>query len=161
LVVLIVLGSAAWSTADAWPHYRLYMNALGGAARAGFYFPQDEFYDAYMRDAINEIARRAQPGARVASELPTLSAYYAQQTNRGDLNCLDLSDSNDLQKLAPNDFLIDGRGRTYFSNQAMLLRLRKTSHPAFTIAVGTIAAADVYVMDQNALDALRGVSRQR
>jgi len=160
-LVTVVIGSAVWSTAGAWPHYRLYMNAVAGGARAGSYFPQDEFYDAYMRDVIDEIAKRAHSGARVASELPALSAYYAQQANRSDLNCLDLSDSNDLQKLTPDDFLIDGRGRTYLSNQAMLLRLRQASRPAFTISVGKTAAADVYVMDQDALDALRGVSRQQ
>lgn len=160
-LAVLVIFSATWSTASAWPHYRLHMNAIGGADRAGFYFPQDEFYDGYMRDTINEIAKRALPGARVASELPALSAYYAQQTRRADLICLDLSVASDLQKLRPNDFVIDGRGRTYFSNQAMLLRVRQASRPAFTIKVGTTVAADVYVMDQNALDALRGnVSRE-
>ena len=160
VLAMTVIISALWSTADAWPHYRLHMNALGGAGSAGFYFPQDEFYDAYMRDALNEIARRARPGARVASELPTVSVYYAQQANRSDLICLNLSDPNDLQKLTSDDFVIDGQGRTYFSNQAMLLRLRKVSRPAFTISVGATPAADVYVMDQNALEALRGTAQR-
>ena len=113
-----------------------------------------------MRDALNEIARRARPGARVASELPTVSVYYAQQANRSDLICLNLSDPNDLQKLTSDDFVIDGQGRTYFSNQAILLRLRKASRPAFTISVGATPAADVYVMDQNALEALRGTAQR-
>ena len=152
----LVIASALWSSATAMPHYRLYMNLLGGAAHAGEYFPQDEFYDAYMQDALTEIAKRASQGARVASELPTVAAYYAQRVNRADLVCVELSDPAELGKLTPGDFVIDGRGRTYLSNQAMLLRLRQASRPAFSIAVGTTPAADVYVLDQKSLAALRG-----
>ncbi|HVS20490.1 MAG TPA: glycosyltransferase family 39 protein [Pyrinomonadaceae bacterium] len=153
----LVVISVLWSAASAAPHYRLYMNALGGGSgRAGSYFPQDEFYDAYVRDAMIEIEKRAQPGTRVASEAPTVAAYYARQANRSDLDCLELSDPEAVQKLAPGDFLIDGRGRTYSSNQAMLSRLRQASRPAFSIAVGTTPAAEVYVLDQKALDALPG-----
>jgi hypothetical protein len=152
----LVIASTLWSTASAMPHYRLYMNALGGSAHAGQYFPQDEFYDAYTQDSLTEIARRTSPGTRVASELPTVAAYYAQQANRPDLVCVELSDAAELAKLALGDFVIDGRGRTYVSNQAMLSRLRRASRPAFTIAVGTIPAADVYILDQKSLAALRG-----
>jgi len=152
----LVIASALWSSATAMPHYRLYMNLLGGAAHAGEYFPQDEFYDAYMQDALTEIAKRASPGARVASELPTVAAYYAQRVNRADLVCVELSDPAELGKLTPGDFVIDGRGRTYLSNQAMLLRLRQASRPAFSLAVGATPAADVYVLDQKSLGALIG-----
>jgi predicted membrane-bound dolichyl-phosphate-mannose-protein mannosyltransferase len=152
----LVIVSALWSSATAMPHYRLYMNMLGGSARAGLYFPQDEFYDAYMKDAMSEIAKHAGRGTHVASELPTVAAYYAQRVSRTDLVCVELSDATELAKLMPGDFVIDGRGRTYFSNQAMLLRLRQASRPAFSIAVGTTPAADVYVLDQKSLAALRG-----
>jgi hypothetical protein len=152
----LVIVSAVWSSASAMPHYRLYMNVLGGSARAGQYFPQDEFYDAYIQDAMSEIAKHAGPGTRVASELPTVAAYYAQRVSRADLVCVELSDTAELEKLTPGDFVIDGRGRTYFSNQAMLQRLRQASRPAFNIGVGTTPAADVYVLDQKSLGALRG-----
>lgn len=153
----LVIISAFWSAASAAPHYRLYMSPLGGgAAAAGFYFPQDEFYDAYGRDVMAEIARRAPPGARVASELPTVAAFYAQQAARPDLICVELSDPAELEKLTPGDFVIDARGRTYFSNQAMLTRLRQASRPAFTVAVGAVPAADVYVLDLKSLAALKG-----
>ena len=152
----LVIVSAVWSSASAMPHYRLYMNLLGGSAHAGQYFPQDEFYEAYMQDALSEIAKRAAPGSRVASEVPTVAAFYAQRANRADLVCVELSDPAELGKLAPGDFIVDGRGRTYFSNQAILLRLRQASRPAFSVAVGITPAADVYVLDQKSLGALRG-----
>jgi hypothetical protein len=58
--------------------------------------------------------------------------------------------------LTPGDFVIDARGRTYFTNQAMLTRLRGAGQPAFTIALGATPAANVYFLDQKSLDALRG-----
>ncbi len=153
----LVIISAFWSAVRAAPHYRLYMSVLGGGpTKAGAYFPQDEFYDAYMRDAMAEIARRAPPNTRVISEIPIVAAYYAQRANRPDLICLDLSEPRDREQLTPEDFLIDARGRTYLNNQVMLARLRLASQPAFTIAVGATPAAYVYVLDKKALAALRG-----
>jgi predicted membrane-bound dolichyl-phosphate-mannose-protein mannosyltransferase len=152
----LVIISAFWTSLRAAPHYRLYVNALGGGPQAaGYYFPQDEFYDAYMRDVMSEIAKHARPGARVAGELPAVAAYYAERAGRPDLVCVEMSDPAELEKLAPGDFLIDARGRTYLSNQAMLSRLRLGSKPAFTIALGTTPAAYVYVLDQKSLAALR------
>ncbi len=153
----LVIISAFWSAARAAPHYRLYMSVLGGGpAKAGVYFPQDEFYDAYMQDAMIEIARRARPNARVASELPSVATYYAKRANRPDLVCITLSDSEELDKLVIGDFMIDARGRTYLNNQTRLARLRQTSQPVLTIAVGPVPAAYIYVLDQKSLAALRG-----
>src|SRR5256714_4137686 len=155
--VSILIISTMWSAAGAAPHFRLYMNSLGGgAAHAGAYFPQDEFYDAYMMDTMNEIAKRARPAARVGTEIPILADYYASRAHREDLSSSQFFAASDLEKFSPGDFLIDARGRTYFSNQAMLVRLRSASKPAFTISVGNTPAADVYVLDQRSLAALRG-----
>ena len=67
-----------------------------------------------------------------------------------------LKETIELLDPQPGDFVIDGRGRTYFGNQAMLMRLRQASRPAFSIPVGNVRAADVYVLDQKSLSALRG-----
>jgi predicted membrane-bound dolichyl-phosphate-mannose-protein mannosyltransferase len=54
-IVSLAIISTLWSAASAEPHFRLYVNSVsGGQARAGAYFPQDEFYDAYMQDAMKE-----------------------------------------------------------------------------------------------------------
>jgi predicted membrane-bound dolichyl-phosphate-mannose-protein mannosyltransferase len=156
-LVSLVIISTMWSAASASPHFRLYMNSIsGGSAKAGVYFPQDEFYDAYMLDALKEIATRARPNARVGTEIPLLADYYAKRAGRADLTCSQFFATDDLNKFVAGDFLIDARGRTYFSNQAMLERLRQKSKPAFTVSVGTTPAADVYVLDEAALAALRG-----
>ncbi len=153
VIPLIVIFASIWSAVQAAPHYRLYSNPV---AAGRMLFPQDELYDAYMQDTMTEIAKRAAPNARVAGEIPNTAAYYAQRANRPDLNSLELSDPDALKQLQPGDFVIDARGRTYFSNQAMLARLRNASQPAFNVSVGQTRAADVYLLDQKALAALRG-----
>jgi predicted membrane-bound dolichyl-phosphate-mannose-protein mannosyltransferase len=152
-IPLVVILASFWAAVNAAPHYRLYSNLLFGGKML---FPQDDLYDAYMQSTMLEIAKRAAPSTRVASELQNVAQYYASRANRSDLACLELSDTDELKQLQPGDFVIDARGRTYYSNQAMLMRLRLGSKPAFTISVGQQPAADIYVMDQKSLAALRG-----
>jgi hypothetical protein len=158
LAMLVILVSA-WGSASAAPYYRLYTNVIGGGShRAGYYFPQDEFYDAYMREVMAEIARRAKAGARVASETPGLAAYYAEQANRPDLICVSLSDPTALKEFVEGDFVIAARGRRYFSNDALLSVLRQSTSPAFRVSLGGVPAAEVYVLDQASLKILQDTS---
>jgi hypothetical protein len=152
----IVILFSIWSAVSAAPHYRFHVNGLSGrSVSGGDMFPQDEFYEAYMQEVLAEIAKRAQPGARVANETPTVGTYYANRAGRPDLISVELSDPEEIAKLQPGDFVIDARGRTYYSNQSMLKRLRDV-RPAFTVSVGEVPAASVYVLDQKSLAALRG-----
>ena len=153
VVLLSVLAAAS-----AVPHFRLYTNALGGgAANAGAYFTQDEFYDSQVRQVMNQIAQRAGPRTSVASETPTVCAYYASQANRPDLACVSLSDSTATRKLGEGDFVIAARGRHYFSNDAVLSKLRQSSAPAFNVTLGNVPAADVYILDQASTAGLKTV----
>jgi hypothetical protein len=156
LPAIVVLFSI-WSAVTAAPHYRFHLNALAGrAVSRGEMFPQDEFYDAYMQQVMAEIAKRARPGARVANETPSVATYYAKRAGRLDLICVELSDPAEIEQLQPGDFVIDARGRTYYSNQAMLTRLRQAAQPTFAVSVGDVPAANVYTLDQKSLEALRG-----
>lgn len=154
-IAMIVVAAGFKAAVDAAAHYRLYTNALGGGvAKQGYYFPHDEFYDASMRDAIFEIAKRAKPGARVASESISLASYYAQRANRPDLVCVLLSDTNALQQLSEGDFVIDAPGRRYFSNELVTSALKHSSSPAFTLSLGPAPSASVYQLDQRSLAAV-------
>ena len=154
LALLVVLTSLK-AAADSSPHFRLYTNPLGGGvAKEGYYFPHDEFYDASMRDVMFEIAKRARPGARVASESPTLASYYAQRASRPDLVCVFLSDPNALKQLSEGDFIIDARGRRYFSNELVTSALRQSSTPAFHVFLGPLPSASVYILDKNSQQAV-------
>ncbi len=151
LVVLMSLRAAA----DATPHFRLYTNALGGGwANAGYFFPHDEFYDASIRDAVFEIAKLAKPDTKIASESPSVATYYAQRANRPDLVCVSLSDPEVLKRLSEGDFIIDARGRRYFSNELVLTRLREVAPPTFQLSLGKVHSASVYALDQKSRDVI-------
>jgi hypothetical protein len=157
IVVLLFSFSAAIRSS---PHFRLYTNALGGGlARAGFYFPHDEFYDASVRDAVYEIAKRAPAGSHIASETPTLSTYYAQRAGRTDLSSVWLSDPTALEQLHEGDFVIIARGRRYFSNEPIINTLQPLT-PAFHLSLGQVPSASVYVLDKNSLPAINAAARQ-
>ena len=161
LALFVVAGSLS-ASAKAAPHFRFYTNALGGGdTRTGYYFPHDEFYDSSIREVMIEIARRAAPGARVASETPVLTSYYAQRANRPDLVCVLLSDPNALQQLHEGDFVIDARGRRYFSNESVVSALQQSAAPAFSVSLGNVASASVYVLDKKSLEAIIEAARRQ
>ena len=144
-LALIIIAASVISSVNAAPHFRLFMNSIGGGTSwAGYYFPHDEFYDASMREAITEIARRAHPGARVASESPSLAAYYAERESRSDLVTISLSEPDAVKQLAAGDYIIIARGRRYFSNDSIITTLRDHSTPVVELNLGPVPSAKIY-----------------
>ncbi|MEP6743593.1 MAG: glycosyltransferase family 39 protein [bacterium] len=159
LVALVIIGSVR-AAASVAPHFRLFTNALGGGvAGAGYYFPHDEFYDASVRSVMFEIAKRAKPGVHVASEVPIVAAFYAQRAGRADLVCVSLSDPNALKQLKEGDFVIDARGRRYFSNEAVLNVLSRSATPTFQTTLGPALSASVYQLDKNSQETVVETAR--
>src|SRR5215207_4056968 len=149
LAVLVITASVV-NSIQAAPHFRLFINSLGGGTTwAGYYFPHDEFYDASMRDVMTEITSRARPGARVASESPSLASYYAERESRPDLVCVSLSDPEALKQLGVGDFVVIARGRRYFSNDALTSALRDNAVPVAELKLGVVPSVKIYQMDQN------------
>ena len=143
LAVIVIVASVI-NSVQAAPHFRLFTNSIGGGtAWAGYYFPHDEFYDASMREVITEIAHRARPGARVASESPSLATYYAEREKRPDLICLSLSDPEAVKQLNAGDFIIVARGRRYFSNDAIIKSLNNYT-PIAEFKLGVVPSAKLY-----------------
>jgi hypothetical protein len=154
LAALVVLVSLVASM-NAKPHFRLYTNSFGGgSARAGYYFPHDEFYDASLRDVMFEIARQAKPGTQVASESHSVAGYYAERIGRKDLVCVSLSDPGALRQLRTGDFIIDARGRRYFSNDELLSKLHHSVTPVFTHSLAGVPSVNVYRVDATLLEIL-------
>ncbi|MDT4968361.1 MAG: Dolichyl-phosphate-mannose-protein mannosyltransferase [Acidobacteriota bacterium] len=143
------------ASASASPFYRLYTNVIGGGTeRAGSYFPHDEFYDARIREAVSDIASRAGPGARVASETPGLVTYYGQLDGRNDLVAISLSDKEATSQLEPGDFVMVARGRRYLSNDAFVARLEAIAQPIARLSLGDVPAVEIFLMDEKSLDAV-------
>jgi len=161
VLTLVVIAFAFKAVGDAAPHFRLYTNAFGGGpTKQGYFFPHDEFYDASMRDAIFEIAKRAKPGARVASESTSLATYYAMRANRTDLVPVVLSDPNALKELSEGDFVIVAPGRRYFSNELVTSALKQSSTPAFRLSLKSVPSAAVYQLDQRSVEAVADAARR-
>ena len=157
----IVIAGSIIAVAIAAPHFRLYTNELGGGrANQGYYFPHDEFYDASVRDVVSEISKRARPGARVASETPGLAAYYAGRFNRPDLVFVSISDPAALSQLSEGDFVVDARGRRYFSNEMIVSALQQAGSPTFTVSLGSVPSASIYWLDQKTQQAVAQTARQ-
>jgi hypothetical protein len=158
LLFCIVVGQSYNASVKAAPHYRLYTNAPGGGiARAGTYFPHDEFYDASMGDIASAVARLAPTGARVASETPELLTYYLRRAGREDLRSVSLSDRAALREFGAGDLVVVARGRRYFSNEEITARLSATSQPAAAVSLGDVPAARVYALDAASAAALAAV----
>ena len=104
-----------------------------------------------MREAVTDIANRAQPGAHVASESPSLASHYAQQVGRPDLVCVSLSDPAAVNQLRPGDYIIVARGRRYFSNDALITTLRTNATPTAELSLGTVPSVKIYQLDENSL----------
>ena len=146
LAVIVIVASVI-NSVQAAPHFRLFTNSIGGGtAWAGYYFPHDEFYDASMRDVMTEIANRARPGARVASESPSLASYYAEREKRPDLICVSLSDPDALKQLNSGDFIIVARGRRYFSNDALITTLNNHT-PLAEFKLGVVPSTKLYELN--------------
>ncbi len=155
-LVSIVLILSLVASLRAAPYYRLYNNLPGGGrAHAGEFFPHDDFYDASMRDAAFEIARRAAPNARVASESPRLLLHYAALAGRTDLRAVSLSDPAARSEMEAGDYVIAARGRRYFSNDAILRRLQATSAPVVELSLGDIPSAKIFQLDAASTNIVR------
>jgi hypothetical protein len=161
-LAVVAISCSVIDAVQAAPHFRLFTNSLGGGVgQAGNYFPHDEFYDASMRDTINEIGSRARPSARVASESPLLASYYAQRENHGDLVCVSLSDPDGLKQLGVGDFVIVARGRRYFSNDHLISSLASTVKPDFQMFLGSVPSVDVYVVTEASLETIKNAAQLR
>ncbi|MFN2493538.1 MAG: phospholipid carrier-dependent glycosyltransferase [Pyrinomonadaceae bacterium] len=155
-IALIIVVSSGAAAVKSSPHFRLYTNVLGaGGGKQGYYFPHDEFYDASMREVMFEIARRAKPEAKVASESTSLASYYARRANRPDLVSVFLSDPNAVDQLNEGDFVIDARGRRYFSNESVISALNQSNTPTFRTSLGSTPSASVYLLDKNSVEIVR------
>ena len=75
----------------------------------------------------NRIVMSPMTRSRAIDNIPNelMATYYAQRANRPDLVCVSLSDPEVLKQLTEGDFIIDARGRRYFSNELVLTRLPK------------------------------------
>ena len=76
---------------------------------------------------------------------------------RRDLICISLSDPDAVKNLTEGDFIVNAHGRHYFSNDEVLAVLHQTSQPLFKVSVGSIPAADVYLVNPPIVAAIKNI----
>jgi hypothetical protein len=140
---LIVVMLAANVVAAA-PHYALAQNSVGAWIGApGSLFPDDEFYDAGVREAVAMIASAAEPGAVLCSEAPAVVAAYLGLDDRSDIASCSLV--RDGLPMRPVDtWVIVQDGHTYFENAATVENLRRRLRPAADVRIGGGSALSVF-----------------
>src|SRR6267143_2107979 len=115
VVVLLVGGEARAALAHA-PHYRLYINAFGGGdGNVDWFFPHCDYYDLGFREAMQQIAARAEPSAEVATEIDWPAGLYAERFGRPDLRQTLVRRGRACRSAQPC-YVVVQIGRLYFLN---------------------------------------------
>jgi hypothetical protein len=144
IIVAAVLDPLSALVSSA-PFYSLHQNAVAARFFApGSLFPDDEFYDAGVREAVMDIARSAAPGAVILSDATRVVRVYLERAGRTDLQAQSLSRTPLASVHAPEVFVLAQDAHTYRENQATLQRIRAASTPLRAYHVGGAVAVQVF-----------------
>jgi 4-amino-4-deoxy-L-arabinose transferase-like glycosyltransferase len=122
LLVTATEASAAVSHA---PHYRLFINALGGGdARVTWFFPHCDLFDAGFREAMAAVAARAEPNAEICTETEWPARYYADVAGRADLATSSITEARGCKSAQPCYVIVEP-GRRYWHNEHALDQLAR------------------------------------
>lgn len=135
-----------WVTWKSAPHYSLYLNPLG-LGRVAYFFPHDEFYDAGLREAVQQIAAQAPQHSFIGGETPSVFHYYFRRFGRPDLRYFNLSDPPEKNHNVTGAYVVVQDGRRYFENVAFIDALEARARPILTIQLDGATAAMVYKVD--------------
>lgn len=117
VAVLLLPGAEAAAAIAHAPHYRLYISPLGGGeARVQWYFPHCDYFDAGFREAVEYVARHAEQGAELSTEIDWPAKLYAQMAGRSDLRQT-LVRRGQTCRSGHVCYVIVQAGRLYFLNQ--------------------------------------------
>jgi hypothetical protein len=128
----------------AYPFPSLYQNALGARiAPPGYFFPDDEFNDSGVREAVDAIARTARPGAVIASDATGVVSAYLARSGRTDVHSVSLAHDG-LPLRAVETWAIVQDGHVYFESEALVAQLRARMPPWLEIRIGPALAVQVF-----------------
>src|SRR5262249_20211284 len=125
------------------PFPSLFRNAIGERiAPAGATFPE-ETYDHGVREAVDAIARVAEPHAVVVSDAPAVVAYYVAHSGRTDLRVRSLS-ADGLPPDSGSTFVIVQTEHLTFENRDLVSHLEHAVTPWQRFFAGDAPAAQVF-----------------
>jgi hypothetical protein len=150
IAAAVLVAALAVNAGAAAPHYALAQNVIGRwLGPPGSLFPDDEFYDAGVREAVGIIATAARPGAVLCSEVPAVVAEYLARQGRADVRPCSLT-GDGLPMRSRDTWVIVQEAHTYFENAAMVEQLRRRLQPFADIRVGGASALSVFHLENGA-----------
>jgi len=123
------------------PFPSLFRNALGERV-AGTMFPEEN-YDYGVREAVEAIARVAEPDASIVSDAPAVVAYYVAHSGRTDLRVRSLS-ADGLPQDRRSTFVIVQAEHLTFENRDLVSHLQLTVAPWQQFHAGDVRAIQVF-----------------
>lgn len=142
-MVALFLIAPFWVTWRSAPYYSLYLNHFG-RGRVAYFFPHDEFYDAGLRETIQQIAAQAPRGAYVGGETPSVFRYYFRRFRRPDLRYFNLTEPFEKNNGTSDSYVVVQDGRRYFENISVIDSLESRAKPILKISIQGATAARVY-----------------
>ena len=140
----LTVGGMVTTVAAASPYLGLAQNAVGQAiSTPGSLFPNDEVYDAGMREAVNWIAPRAARGASIASDAPGVVGEYLRRAGRSDIEARSLS-MRGLAQPPRETWLLAQDSHTCFESQAVLQQVAGRQQPVFVHRAGGATTVRVF-----------------
>ena len=137
------LFSMALACFQSLPYYSLFVNRIGGGmAKAGSYFPHDEFYDAGVREAVAYVAKSSPDFSAIYSDADDLIRYYTRRFGRPDLLPATLCKGD--PKASPTNYILVQDGRRYFENSELIDMIEQTYAPEKEVRVDGIPAVRIY-----------------
>jgi len=145
LGLALTFGEASAAILHA-PHYRLYINALGGGdARVPWFFPHCDYFDAGFREAVEKVAASAEPGAELSTEIDWPAKLYAERAGRYDLRQTLVRRGQACRSGSPC-YVVVQTGRLYFKNEDAVRNLSRRT-PWTTVRIRGEDVVKVYKLE--------------
>ncbi|PWT87547.1 MAG: hypothetical protein C5B54_12185 [Acidobacteria bacterium] len=139
----------------------LFVNSIGGGkSNAAFFFPQDELYEAGLRESYEFLAKHAEMNSNVATDAAGVFEYYTEKFQRTDLKMTFLADGK-REKLSDQPvYALVHDGTRYFENDSIFNYLKNVEEPVAIIRVSKIPAVRIYKMSPQDFLAAEHISRR-
>jgi hypothetical protein len=145
MAVTLVIGTPLLAQVCWSPVPSLYQNPIGRLVSSpGGMFPNEELYDAGVRESVAWIVRRAAPGASIASDAPSVVREYLRRDGRDDIEARSLSMAG-VARPPVEAWVLAQNSHACFESAQVIDQLRRRP-PAFVYRVCGTTAVETYRM---------------
>jgi hypothetical protein len=152
-LVLMLLGTAGWQCVLNWkfiPNQSFYVSEQGGGeARWGYYFPQDEIYDAGLREALQYLCKTAPQTSTVLGTTPAVFEYYTGVYGRKDLKFISMAGMVGQFPKDPRVYVLYQDYRRYIENNYFLDFAYSQLRPLYTGDVKGVSVVSLFFFSRD------------